>query len=148
MRALRIGGIGCQSDAGADIQIEAFLVTERTPAKEVEDTLGDYQGGVFAGLRQQDYKFIATIAKRRINQPQVGLNRESNLTQQFAANQVAVCVIDLLEVIKVNEHHRKLVPESRGAVNLALQHLVEMPRIEQASAIVGDGELLDFFHRL
>src|SRR5205807_7166681 len=66
--------------------------------------------------------------------------------RDYKVTGVQTCALPIL--IKVNEHHRKLVPESRGAVNLALQHLVEMPRIEQASAIVGDGEFLDFLHRL
>ena len=57
-------------------------------------------------------------------------------------------VIDLLEVIEVDEDHAEFITEPSRAVDLGFQRLREMPRVEQAGAIVRDGEFLNLLHGL
>src|SRR5579863_4869013 len=56
---------------------------------------------------------------------------------------MAVRVIDRFEVIEIDEQNAELVSETRRAVNLGLKRLVEMARVVESSAVVGDGQFLD-----
>jgi len=56
-------------------------------------------------------------------------------------------VIDRFEVIEVDEQHRELVSEARRAVDLRLECLIKMTRIEEAGAIVGDRQFLNLLDR-
>ncbi len=117
-------------------------------AQRVLQALGNHQRLVFAGLRKQHDKFVAAVAKGEINQTQLRLDQISNLGQQSASDQVSLGVVDLLEVIQVDEDHAEFIAEPSRAVDLGFERLVEMPGVEQAGAVVGDGEFLNLLDRL
>ena len=54
-------------------------------------------------------------------------------------------VIDQLEVVEIEEDDAELVAEAGGAVDLGFDAVVEMARVVEAGAVVGDGEFLDLF---
>src|SRR5581483_4853671 len=111
-------------------------------------TAGHNQSLIFASLRQQHYEFVATVAECVIDQTQLGLNKVANFRQQLAADQMSVGVVDLLEVVKVDEHHRELISEASRAIHLGFERLIKMTRIVEAGAVIGDGEFLNFFYRV
>src|SRR5215467_382798 len=55
-------------------------------------------------------------------------------------------IIHVLKVIEVKEDHTELVAKTGGAIDLSFQSLVEMTRVVEAGAIVGDGEFLNLFY--
>ena len=52
----------------------------------------------------------------------------------------------ILEVVEVDEDQRKLERISVGAVNFRIQHEIQMPRVVEAGAIVGDRQLMNALH--
>ena len=94
-------------------------------------------------MGKQDDELIAAIAKGIVNQPQVRLDHVSDFCQQLAAHQMAVGVIDVLEMIEIDEDHAEFVFEAGRAIDFRLQRLVQVPRIVEAGAVIGDGQLLD-----
>jgi hypothetical protein len=76
----------------------------------------------------------------------MGLHHLTDFGEQLGADQVAVRVVDGLEMIEVDEHERKFVAVALRAVDLRLQNEIQVPRVVQAGAIVGDGELVDALH--
>src|ERR1043166_2841041 len=77
----------------------------------------------------------------------MALDSMSNFRQKLAAGEVAVRVIDLLEVVEVDEQHRELVTEAGRTIDLGLKSFIKMPGVIQASAVVGDGQFLDALDR-
>src|SRR6202011_1189111 len=96
--------------------------------------------------RQQNHKFIAAVAKRKIDQAAMCLQGAADFRQQSRANQVPVRVVDLLEVVEIDEHQGELVVVALRTVNLRLQDKAHVPRVIQRGAIVGDGQLVDALH--
>ena len=75
--------------------------------------------GVFAvaQLRQHDGEFVAALARQRVAAAQAVLQAQRHLLQQLVALDVAERVVDQLEAVKVDEHHRQL-----GQLALGLDH--------------------------
>ena len=103
----------------------------------------DQQGRFLRSLRQENHELVASVPKRRVHQPQIVTKRLSHLPQQFAANQMSILIIDVLEVVEIQKQQAEFVTEALRAVNLLGKHRKQMARIVQASAIVGDAELLN-----
>ena len=59
---------------------------------------------------------------------------------------MAVRIVDALEVIEVDEDQRKFEAVAVRAVDFRVQHEVQMARVVEAGAIVGDGQLVDALH--
>ena len=95
------------------------------------------------GLRQQDHKLVAAVAEREIDQAAGALHDLPDFRQQLGPDQVAVRVVDALEVVEVDEHQRKFVAVALRAVNLRLQNEIHVPRVVQAGAVVGDGQFVN-----
>src|SRR5205807_64773 len=128
VRALGVVGVSGKAEAGADVQVEPLVFQEEHLAHGFQQTLGHDERGLFAGLRQQDHKLIAAVAKGKVNQAQMRLDKVSNLRQQLRSHQMSVSVIHILEVVKINKNDAELVAEARRAVNLGLQRLIKMSR--------------------
>src|SRR6266480_457257 len=102
------------------------------------------QRALFRCLRQQDYKLIPAITEREIDQPAMLLQRISDLRQQPGAHQVPVRIVYLLEMVQVDENDREFVVVALRTVDLRLQDEAHVPRVIERSAVVGDGQLVNF----
>src|SRR6266702_921858 len=131
----------------AALDLQPFFLAEHAAAQTIAQAAGNNQGRIFSGLWQEHHEFISAVSEGKVNQAELGLDQISDFRQQFAANQVAVGVVYLLEMVEVDEQHREFVSESRRAINLRLQCLIEMARIVEPGAIISDGQFLDFFDR-
>ena len=65
------------------------------------------------------------------------------MAKQFAADQMAVGVVDILEAIEVKEGEADRCALDSDALEFTIEYMVEVAGVEEASAVVGDGELLD-----
>src|SRR5271163_268494 len=74
------------------------------------------------------------------------LDGPGNLGQQPAAGQVPVEVVDALEVVQVNEDQAEGETEAAGALKLDLGDGKQVPRVEEAGAVIGDGQFLNALH--
>ena len=104
--------------------------------------------GLLAQTGQQRDELVATVAEAGVFRAEHALHQAANLGEQAAADQVAVGVVDLLEVVEVDEQQAELV----AAIgcrdrDLFVQQGVEVARVEEAGAVVGDGELVDQLDR-
>ena len=54
-----------------------------------------------------------------------------------------VRVVHQLEAVEINEDQRELERVAVRAVNLRIQHEIQMPRVVEAGAVVGDRELMN-----
>src|SRR5207237_6745249 len=93
---------------GADVQVQVFGLEELALAQRVEQALGDDHGRVFAGLGQQDHKLIAAVAEGVVNEAKVRLDEVSDFGQQLRADEVAVGIVDVLEMVEVDDDHAEL----------------------------------------
>ena len=61
------------------------------------------------GLRQQQGELLAAVAGREVPLPQHGAQQEAEVAQQPVAGQVAVLVVERLEVVEVAQDQRVAV---------------------------------------
>ena len=128
----RIDGIRSDAHAGRDVDVQpVFIEPDRSRESVLCRRRGHVEGIVFGSLRQQDHKFVAAIAKRKIDQPAVRLQRIANFREQPGADQMAVRVVDLLEVIEIDEHQREFVVVALRTVDFRLQDETHVPRVVQ-----------------
>ena len=81
-----------------------------------------------AGLRQGDHELLAAVARRLVDPARLELEDAADRAQHLVALQVAVGVVDLLEVVDVEHDQRQLVAEALGARRLLLDQLAEAAR--------------------
>ena len=138
--------VGCDAHAGAHIQVQILFSTEHAVRKTSRNTACNHECGFFSSLRQQHDKFVATVAEGIVDQAQVRLDGVANLGEQLAADEMSVGIVHLLEVVEIEEEDAELVSETRRAVDLGFERLVEMTRVVESGAVVRDGQFLDAFH--
>src|SRR6266568_7309562 len=147
MGSFGIVGISSQANGSANVQIQIFFLAKAAYPQILQQAPRHHQRRLFPGLGQQDDKFISAIAEGIVDQPQLRLDQISDLRQQLASNQVSVRVVHLLEVVKIDEEDGEFIVETRRAIDFRFQRLVKVARVVEASAIVRDGEFLDFLYR-
>ena len=136
-------GIAGDAETGQHSQLQSFRQQIARVAQGVQEPLGHFERRIFAGLRQQNDKLISAIAKGGIDAAHVVLDGSGNLGQQPAAGQMAMQVIDPLEVVEIDKDQAEGKIEAAGALELAFRDGKQVPGIEQAGAVIGDGQFLN-----
>src|ERR1700722_7647737 len=95
------------------------------------------------GLRKQNDKLIAAIAECKVDQPALILHCLPDLGEQLGAGQVAVGVVDILEMVEVDKNQRKLKSVPMRTIYFGVQHEIQAPGVVERGAIVGDGEFVN-----
>jgi len=129
----------------SDIQVQPLFLAEIARSQGVSQAARYHQGRIFSGLRQQHHELVAAIAECVVDQAQLGFDLVSDLGQQLASYEVAMRIVDLLEVVEVNEYDSELVVVSRLAINFRFQRLVQMTRVVQPGHVIGDRQFLNSF---
>ena len=107
------------------------------------DPLGELERAVAAGLRQRDDELLAAVARRLVDAARLLREDPADPAQDLVALEVAVGVVDLLEVVDVEHHQRQLVTEALGARRLLRDQLAEAPLVGEPGELVGDRLLGD-----
>ena len=128
---------------GADVEVDAFAEMELGGAQDVAQAAGDDVGGCLPVWGKQRDELIAAVAEGVVDEAEAVLDGAADFSEQAAADEVAVVVVDQLEAVEIEEEDAELVAEAGGAVDLGLDGVVEMARVVEAGAVVGDGEFLD-----
>src|ERR1700722_16236943 len=99
---------------------------------------------VFLGrLREQNDKFVSAIAECKVDQPALILHCLADLGEQLGTSQVAVGIVDVLEMVEVDKNQRKLKRVPMRTIYFGVQHEIQMPGVVQRGAIVGNGEFVN-----
>src|ERR1700691_1878654 len=133
--------------AGRNVDVNAgFLQPDRLSNQFVQAAC--HAKCVFLGcLRQQHDKFVSAIAEREVDQTALVLHGCADLRKQPGANQMTVGVVDVLEVVKVDKDQRKLKGVAVRAINLSIQHEIQMPGIVETCAVIRNREFVDSLNR-
>ena len=102
------------------------------------DALGELVGALEVGLRQRDGHLLAAVAGGLVDVTRGLAQDAGDLAQHHVALQVAVGVVDLLEVVDVEHDQAELVVVAAGALDLRRHDLLEAAVVEQPGELVGD----------
>src|ERR1700730_373833 len=104
---------------------------------------GDINSVFLGGLRQKDYEFVAAVAEGKVDQPAISFERVTHLREEPRADQVAVGVIYLLEVIKIDKNNGKFIVVTLRPVDFRIEDETHMARVIKRGAVIFDGEFMD-----
>src|ERR1700737_4441306 len=94
---------------------------------------GDINSVFLGGLRQKDYEFVAAVAEGKDDQPAISFERVTHLREEPRADQVAVGVIYLLEVIKIDKNNGKFIVVTLRPVDFRIEDETHMARVFQCN---------------
>ena len=131
-----------QCEAGADRDREALPIAERElrcfdEALEVADQ-GRCLG--FAAVRKQQGELVTADSRDQVRFAQSLRDRGGDLFERVVTGQMAVGVVDLLEVVDVEDHQRCLFRVTAGAGNMLLDRLLETAPVARLSQRIMIGE--------
>ena len=86
--------------------------------------LADQRGGFAAGVGEQHHKFFTTVAEHHIDVAQAVLQCAGDGFECLVADQVAVAIVDPLEVVDVDHQYRQRLQSAAGDVHFALECLL------------------------
>ena len=105
---------------------------------------GDLAGLLLVGLDGDERELVAAVAGGEVVGAGPAAQRVADAAQHLVADEVAVLLVDLLEVVEVDEDQREVAAgDARGALDLAQQALVQRGVVEAAGQPVGAGRLGD-----
>src|SRR3569833_3122091 len=99
--------IGIQADAEARRDVEVSTVDEKCGLQRIQYLLREHAH--VGGLRdvvQQDHEFIAAETRDGVALAQTAVEAPRELLQQAVASVVPEGIVDVLEAVEVEEHHR------------------------------------------
>ncbi|MNV07064.1 hypothetical protein D3C71_974750 [compost metagenome] len=128
--AQQVGGLVMELTVGADDTDAAgrknlMAVDEKRQVERHQDPFGDFDHHIQRGLGRQYRKLIAPQACQHVGLAQTTAQSLGRLHQQQVAKMVAEAVVDHLEAVQIDEHHRQvpaLAAEPRpGQIEALLQ---------------------------
>src|SRR5207244_7522108 len=89
------------------------------------DPLRQLDGARQAGLRQRDRELLAPVARRLVNTARLLTQHPAHHAQHVVPPQVAVGVVDLLEIVDVEDEEREVMTKSMRPLVLLGHELAE-----------------------
>ena len=99
--------------------------------------------GVGGQVVHDGHKLVATQARQRVAFAQGLAHAHSQRHQQLVAHRVAACVVDGLEAVQVQEHHRQLFAPAAGLGHDLHQPVVQQHAVGQAGQGIEMGDALE-----
>jgi hypothetical protein len=140
--AAAVAGVGGDAGAGAYAQLQSVIQREVGFLKVLMDGAREAQGFFAGGRWHEDDEFVATVAEAEVGGAAELADAAADVAEQFAADEMAVLVVDGFEAIEVEEDEAERFGFVAGDVQLGLKQGVEMAGVEEAGDVVGDGKLL------
>ena len=98
----------------------------------IADLLRDPLGLLVRAVLQQHHELVAAEARHDIVAAHRGSQQAGDLAKQFVARIVAAGIVDDLEMIQVDEHHRAALAVVLDAPHEACKPLLELEAVRQA----------------
>ena len=96
-------------------------------------------------LRQHDGELLAAVAREHLVATDARLDDARELLQHEVAGEVAVDVVDLLEVVDVEHDERQVARVAARADDLLLERLEQVALHVRLRETIDDGHPVDFF---
>src|SRR5689334_15823355 len=109
------------------------------------NALGERRGPGQISLRQNDGELLAAIAREDLVAANAALHHPRQLLQDEVAGQVAVDVVDFLEMVEVEHEKAELSRVTARTEDLALEGLVQVPLVVHLRETIDDGHAIDLF---
>lgn len=137
-------GMG-HADADGERNLQTTVPTEGSLFHPPPDALGHHAGVVGLRLAEDDGELLAADARKQIVHSNGRLHPPAEFLQAFVPDQMAVQVVDALEMIHVQQQHgdRPRVPDAPA--QLAAKAVVEVPAVGDIGETVAGHHLV---HRL
>ncbi len=110
---------------------------QRALLQQDPDALGNLEGTLGIGARQQRNELLAADARELVDDAQLGLGPVREIDQHRIADCMAMVVVDRLEVVEVDRDQRQRLAEALGALDLDPGQLGEGAPVGQAGQRVG-----------
>ena len=140
MRLGELHLVGRQANAQADPQLGDLRVA--VAAEHFPQTLHHIAGLFQRNVREDHAELVATVAARQVIFPHVALQFLAQLSQHSVTNDMAIGVVDLLEVVDIDQRNGGLGLLLLALVELQLQQVFPGAVIEQAGEAVGTAQAL------
>src|SRR6266478_5972706 len=98
------------------------------------------------GLREQDGKFLSSIAAYHIKLSQLLVEDGRDLAQDFVSQQMSKFVVQTLELVDIHHDHCHASAESFGPFNFFADTQFKEAAIENSGETVKVCQLFDSFH--
>src|SRR4029078_4088454 len=110
---------------------------ERRLAQRAAHPVGNERRGLHVRLWQENSELLASEPPSNVDLPHVGPQEVAERLERPVAREVAVLVVDALEVVEIREHERERGFEQTRPFELVLQRLQEAATVDEASELVG-----------
>ena len=134
---------GGDAYAGAGSELKAAVHAEAGVDEFVVKISGGKQSFSRRGFGHHDYELVASITEAHVFGAGDLFEARANAAKEFAADEMAVCVVDGLESVEIDKGEADRFAVAVRVIDLLLEDLVEMANVVEACSVVGDGELLD-----
>src|SRR5207302_8062811 len=109
-------------------------------AEPLADAFADAAGGLRAGFRKHQSKLIAAVTRGGIDGAGVQAKNVAETANGVRADQMAVAIIDLLEIVEIHQDHGEASSATAGTLDFALERVQQGTIIAQAGERIADGE--------
>ncbi|KAG1270230.1 hypothetical protein G6F65_013271 [Rhizopus arrhizus] len=134
-----VAALGGHAGREGDEQRAAFQLGHRGGDDVGQHPADHVQCHGFAGIGQQCDEFLATETGHGVAVAQLALQLAGEGAQHLIAGQVAMRVVDLLEIVQVDERHRQRPALAAGTQELLLKHRFQLAAVEHAGQRVAMG---------
>ena len=93
--------------------------------------------------RQQDREFFSAVSRREILRPEGRRQCLGHARQHGVSDQVALLVVDPLEVIQIDHQQRHRLVRPGGAIELPRKRIVEPPAVAEAGQAIHGRDALE-----
>ena len=107
--------------------------------------LGQRARPLEVGLRQDDGELLAAVAREHLVAADALLDEARHLLEDVVAGEVAVDVVDLLEVVDVEHEEAEIALVTPRAHDLLLERLEQVPLHVHLRETIDDGHPVDLF---
>ena len=91
----------------------------------------------YYGVEKQGAELVAPVAEQQVDLTDAAVQQLADLREGAAPDQVPVGVVDLLEVIQVDEDHRKFGPVTFATPYLLVEGALQETVVVEAGQVVG-----------
>jgi len=131
----KIDDAGFHVDTGAHADGHIDLVSfqrDRGGGNFLADSIGNLDGKIEVGVREDDRKNLATVTTHNIGGSHFSTADIRQLLEHQVAGLVAMAIVDALEMVDINKHQAGGRAAALGAIQFVLQYGLEMAIVKQA----------------
>ncbi len=136
-----------EADAQAATDVQFMAIDPQRLGEPPHDLVGDMGRVLGTRLRQHQQEFVAPGTGHGVRRAHLGNQPPRHLAQQEIAHRMPQGIIDVLEVVQIQHHHRQPRLVALRLLNGRSQTILQQAAIGQMGQGIGIGQLRDVFFR-